>query len=176
MNSYEKCKSLVSKSRIILPKQIIRKHSSNHAYVYGTWIKEFGFNQVIVENDYFKLLFLGEVISPRTAKRKIKEMVESGLFDYSIADPKERKQLIVNNKDMKDKGVGIKTCNWCGYNCTKLHSHHYPIQKKDGGTETVDICPNCHAEYHSLKFKIKANDIYNVDGYLKEIKCDNYEQ
>lgn len=70
------------------------------------------------------------------------------------------KKLIVNKqfeyKDLKDiviasKNKGDKTCEWCGCKTTILHAHHYPIPRRLGGTETVNICPNCHYEFHDLE-------------------------
>ena len=170
----DKIKELFGKNRIILPRELLKSHSSAHAYVYGVWINEFGFDEMIVENQLLKHLFLGEVIGFRSAKRKIKQMAEDDIFNYSLATPKERKEIVVRNKNVKGEGAGFKTCSWCGCHTTTLHSHHYPIQKKDGGEETVDICGNCHHEYHSIKFKIKANDVFNVKGLLGEIKSDTH--
>ena len=45
---------------------------------------------------------------------------------------------------------GLKKCQWCGSRTLLLHRHHYPISGAEGGTETVNICPNCHTEYHAL--------------------------
>lgn len=39
-------------------------------------------------------------------------------------------------------------CAWCGGETAFLHEHHHAIPKAAGGTETVEICPNCHVEYH----------------------------
>lgn len=41
-------------------------------------------------------------------------------------------------------------CSWCQGRSFKLHNHHYPISKKDGGLKTVRICANCHQEFHFL--------------------------
>lgn len=93
--------------------------------------------------------------------------------DYIIRDLKKKKLLIVTNHEpskiesiLKNKnligfGYGNKICNWCCIKTVTLHSHHYPIQQKDGGTETVNICPNCHQEYHSLIQK--HNFIFNKE-------------
>ena len=45
---------------------------------------------------------------------------------------------------------GLRKCAWCRGKTLILHAHHYPVQKQHGGAETVDICPNCHTEFHSL--------------------------
>lgn len=41
-------------------------------------------------------------------------------------------------------------CLFCGYNEYILDQHHYPIRAKDGGTETITLCPNCHRAFHCL--------------------------
>jgi predicted transcriptional regulator len=41
-------------------------------------------------------------------------------------------------------------CSWCQCDTSILHKHHYPIPKKDKGKLTVDICANCHSEFHYL--------------------------
>ena len=60
------------------------------------------------------------------------------------------KEMILQNKD---KG---RSCEWCGKKTTVIHRHHYPIPKKNGGTDIVEICSDCHAEFHSLESKIIA--------------------
>jgi len=45
-----------------------------------------------------------------------------------------------------DKGFS-KGCIFCG-RLYGIHKHHYPIRKKDGGTETVLLCANHHHEFH----------------------------
>lgn len=47
-------------------------------------------------------------------------------------------------------------CAWCGEDSVNLVGHHYPIPKSEGGTETVDICPNCHARCHHGTIYIDA--------------------
>jgi hypothetical protein len=41
-------------------------------------------------------------------------------------------------------------CDWCKAETYNLHKHHYPIKRSKGGQTTVEICPNCHYEFHSL--------------------------
>lgn len=52
---------------------------------------------------------------------------------------------------LKEKENAKFVCEWCGCKCNILNEHHYPIPKSKGGTETVKICPNCHAEFHSVE-------------------------
>lgn len=44
----------------------------------------------------------------------------------------------------------FQICSWCKANTYRLHSHHFPVSKKDGGTCTVEICASCHDEYHFM--------------------------
>lgn len=45
-----------------------------------------------------------------------------------------------------------QVCDWCGQSCYILHKHHYPISRKKGGKDVVNIniCPNCHSTFHSI--------------------------
>ncbi|MBR5544878.1 MAG: phage protein [Clostridia bacterium] len=54
----------------------------------------------------------------------------------------------IKEEIISNKGQGEKVCEWCGCKTTVLHSHHHPIPKRDGGTEVVKICSNCHHEFH----------------------------
>lgn len=54
----------------------------------------------------------------------------------------------IRRKNMNGRGIGISKCEWCGCRTVSTAAHHYPISKADGGTETVNICPNCHSEFH----------------------------
>jgi len=47
------------------------------------------------------------------------------------------------------EGASLK-CAWCHSLTYSLESHHYPILKSEGGLRTVDICANCHSEFHYL--------------------------
>lgn len=49
------------------------------------------------------------------------------------------------------KGITYEDgCFFCGYSKSYLDKHHYPIRAKDGGKDTIDICSNCHREFHEL--------------------------
>jgi len=54
----------------------------------------------------------------------------------------------LKKKGLSGLGLGGKVCQWCGIKTAILHKHHYPVLKSRGGKETVDICPNCHSEFH----------------------------
>ncbi len=61
-----------------------------------------------------------------------------------IDSPEKAKDFTLKHSHLGNK------CEWCGCECYTLHEHHYPISRKAGGTKTVQICPNCHATYHSV--------------------------
>lgn len=60
-----------------------------------------------------------------------------------------------NMDDLKKKTIKLShkgnECEWCGKECYILQEHHYPIPAKDGGTQVVSICPNCHYTFHKLE-------------------------
>lgn len=62
--------------------------------------------------------------------------------DYTY---KELKEAVLKYKGIKKK------CEWCGKESIVLNEHHYPIPRREGGTEVVNICPNCHYAFHFLE-------------------------
>lgn len=80
----------------------------------------------------------------------------------------------IKEQILSNKGDGEKTCAWCGCKTTILHRHHYPIPKRMGGTETVDICSNCHGEFHLLEgqknTKFVPPTLEEVTAYVAERK------
>ncbi len=82
----------------------------------------------------------------------------------------------IKNAVLSSKGTGEKTCEWCGCKTSVLNKHHYPVPKRDGGTETVNICSNCHNEFHLREGKKDRNDIYNsVISHLNEKAGTKYK-
>ena len=77
------------------------------------------------------------------AKKYIQDYEEGGIVEK------------LQSKNMKGLGIGKKICLWCKVKTYVTHSHHYPIRKEDGGTETIEICPNCHHEFHFHENRIK---------------------
>lgn len=53
-------------------------------------------------------------------------------------------------KNRKFNNCIPKICEWCNKETLVIHEHHFPIEKNNGGKETVKICPTCHSEYHLL--------------------------
>lgn len=73
------------------------------------------------------------------------------LKSYGISYP-DLKEAVMENKDAG------RTCAWCGKKTTVIHKHHYPVPKANGGTQIVEICSDCHAEFHSLEVKMLSGD------------------
>ena len=44
----------------------------------------------------------------------------------------------------------IAICEWCDSETYCLSRHHYPKRKTHGGSAIVNICGNCHQEFHFL--------------------------
>lgn len=105
----------------------------------------------------------------------------------------------IKREIIKNKGTGNKICDWCGSKTTVLHKHHHPIPKRMGGTEIVNICSNCHNEFHKLEGSLygdrhsditnppknpiqriygKFNNVFLTDEELQKLKNDysDYEE
>ena len=54
----------------------------------------------------------------------------------------------LKNTILLESKKGKKICEWCKCKTSVLHRHHYPVPKRLGGMEVVNICSNCHAEFH----------------------------
>lgn len=83
-------------------------------------------------------------LSEITIKRSIAKLRRLGYIDKAKLTPEQAKEMVLNKEPMY-------TCEWCNVKTHILHEHHYPIQKKDGGSDVVKICPNCHCAYHRFK-------------------------
>ena len=57
---------------------------------------------------------------------------------------------------------------WCGQLGVTIN-HHYPIQKQDGGTDTIRICANCHHAAHTGLI-INASEATDEADYLLVIE------
>ena len=83
-----------------------------------------------------------------TIGRALKVLDREGLIRNENLEPEDIVKVL-KTKSGKG-GIGNKWCEWCGIRTIVLHEHHYPVSKVKGGEDTVNICPNCHYEYHSL--------------------------
>lgn len=98
--------------------------------------------------------------SARTIERIIGTCLQEGYIEKRSRPsftPKEAKEVVSEKTPQEINtdflGVDQKRCAWCGCTTLVLQAHHYPIPRSEGGTETVNICANCHAEYHELTRK-----------------------
>ena len=76
--------------------------------------------------------------------------------------------------------VLIIICLWCGKNA-RLIKHHYPISTQDGGTSIIEICYECHSNYHygilvnardcKSKREIKEKEIQALKEVFPTAKC-----
>lgn len=75
---------------------------------------------------------------------------------------------LMNKKSLRGLGKGKYICEWCEINTNVIDEHHYPVPKKDGGKETVNICPNCHYEYHRFEGKYFINEDEEMIAWMYE--------
>ena len=65
-------------------------------------------------------------------------------------------------------------CSWCKCSTFTLHSHHWPVKKCEGGCQTIDICPNCHVEYHFLTDEglilLKSQYAEEIGRFMEEVQ------
>lgn len=88
-----------------------------------------------------------EIVSERALLNIKKKLIDRGLIKI-ITDP-----ITAKEKTISWSGAG-KECEWCGNRNKVLEKHHFPIPRAEGGVETVMICPNCHATFHSIYGRI----------------------
>ena len=96
-------------------------------------------------NDITKTDIIMQTQLSKVTVNRIKKKLENlKLLDTQEFDANSAKEFTIKNSHK-----GLK-CEWCGKESYVLQQHHYPIPRSKGGTETVNICPNCHYTYHSL--------------------------
>jgi hypothetical protein len=90
-------------------------------------------------------------MSKAKAISTVKELIGKAIIkgNRQIMNAEDKRNLLML-KNFKGLGIGDNTCDWCQGNTIVLHQHHFPILKANGGIQTVNICPNCHSEYHNL--------------------------
>lgn len=91
-------------------------------------------------------------ISNRTVQRSFEELLSHKLInkfffteEKIISSLKTKTQISFDNPIYR-----TNSCAWCESQAYILHKHHYPIPRSLGGEEVIEICPNCHCEYHFL--------------------------
>lgn len=90
-------------------------------------------------------------LSKSTIKRHIKKLQEFGFVDTeeNISQEQIKEKLFSYEKRFK--------CEWCNQNVYLIEEHHYPIPKRQGGTDVVKICPTCHRTFHNIELKYNKN-------------------
>lgn len=88
----------------------------------------------------------------------LRELSELGLVEL-VNDPFKKAKFIARLNGAYGM-MGIVKCEWCHTNSYTLDQYHFPIPRKEGGTEVVSICPNCHALYH-------RGDLYKINEEVK---------
>jgi CRISPR/Cas system-associated protein Cas10 (large subunit of type III CRISPR-Cas system) len=97
-------------------------------------------------------------VNEKAVSRAVKELLQSNIVRRKSYDPYEIKKILME-KHLYGAGVGEELCSWCGVKTIILVDHHFPIQKQFGGEETVEICPNCHQEYHILTTLLEGDQL-----------------
>jgi len=101
-----------------------------------------------LEQQHLKETYYTSTCREEKLNRILQELQEFSLIKVGLS-PQEAKNKCIS-KEMLGQGQGPLVCSWCHCFTYTLHRHHWPISQQEGGTETVPICPTCHAEYHAL--------------------------
>ena len=133
--------------KTLIPFFVLRDKSipSGSKFLYGDIIRlcnKNGFCDITTER--FANL---SIVSKSVIKRWMDSLVKANLIKFR---PKNNilKEIFSKKEKFDNIGIGDKKCNWCGVKTYILHKHHHPISKNKGGEKTIDICPNCHHEFH----------------------------
>ena len=65
-----------------------------------------------------------------------------------IIKSKKSDEEVYKILNKKNSPTGCLFCGYDKFDC--LDKHHYPIRHKNGGTETINLCPNCHRRFHVM--------------------------
>lgn len=98
-----------------------------------------------------KSTYLLDIVFKNASKLKNKEFIKNIAMQYLTLG----KEGFVNSSGIKKQRGKATKCEWCGRKTTAIQKHHYPIPKRLGGTETVNICPTCHCENHLKEYQFK---------------------
>ncbi len=132
-------------STVVFPRELAEKFDLNLVMKLSAWMGKIG---KIERKEWKKIECEGLAVKVKYFQEEIKDIL-----------CKKSSCLITQIDD-----TSIYICQWCKSQTYRLNAHHFPIAKKDGGKETVDICANCHSEFHWL-----------VDHYHYKVK-EEYEK
>lgn len=79
-----------------------------------------------------------------SVQRQLKRLENKGFIACHAYTDQEVYNLLNNGSNTEP------ACHFCGIDDLPLHQHHYPVRNKDGGTETIGLCPNCHTRFHNI--------------------------
>lgn len=122
------------------------------------------------DRDYYLAWLSGENRTRTSVKSLLRRLQEERFIKITEVSQNEI-VAILKAKNLHGQGFGDEICSWCGVKTTDLHRHHFPISRRQGGKETVDICSNCHTEFHSGIRKIEIID----KKLVRHIKEHNQE-
>lgn len=127
---------------IFVPRQLVLdkeklKLTPGEILYYSTYLT---FNKDIVKTDNDASIYLRK----NQIDRYKRHLMRLGLIKEEKYSIKQAKEMTIK---FSHKG---KICEWCKQESYVLQEHHYPIMAKDGGTNVVKICPNCHYTFHKL--------------------------
>ena len=143
---------------ITIDKQLAIKVGVNASAIFDYILQE------IPEGRFFLDISNISIELPIMTKSSIRESVKRLIkvkYIKEIILTSEQKHQALSTKQMKGLGIGNRVCEWCGCKTTILHRHHYPIARKDNGTKVVNICANCHYEFHHLTSELIINEVSN---------------
>lgn len=86
---------------------------------------------------------------PNQVKSALKKLTTTGWLSAKLPTGTDVKAMLEKKHPQSIDGYNV-ICEWCLSTTVRLESHHFPIPRAQGGTETVSICPSCHSEYHFL--------------------------
>ena len=95
-------------------------------------------------------LLLMNTCSEKTIRKKLLFLVAQGwLIEYGFSW--EHAAQTLKYQAGKTILLGyLPECEWCHSRTYAIDSHHFPVARKDGGKDTVNICANCHRSFHLL--------------------------
>lgn len=90
----------------------------------------------------------------RTARKYLKEAERHGVISRFKCSDDGAVEILKRKQPQKSEARFGSRCTWCQCDTAALHDHHHPVRASEGGTITVPICSNCHAEFHQMTDRI----------------------
>lgn len=98
----------------------------------------------------------GEAVGRRTLK-----MMSMAINDTEIpcrlrALNNDSKRDFLRDEALNNNGPGAITCEICHRMVGVVNEHHHPVTRKNGGQNTIQVCPTCHAYMHTDLYLIEV--------------------